>query len=135
LLAGGYGVARYVSVEQRIFETKNSYYASLCESQRNWHTGEHDIWAWTAYLARVVADAYDDFEQRVAVAGSHTGSKQDRVRDYILREGPAEFRRRDVERALPGVSQATVRLVLNALRDEAAIEAAGSGPGARWRRL
>ena len=42
LLAQGYGVARYVSIEQRIYDSKNSYYASLYESQRNWHEGGHD---------------------------------------------------------------------------------------------
>lgn len=34
----------------------------------------------------------------------------------------------------PGVSPATVRLVLNELCDARVIEPRGSGPGARWRR-
>ena len=135
LLAQGYGVARYVSIEQRIYESKNTYYASLLESQREWHEGRHRIWAWTSYLARVLGDAYDTFGQRVAAAGSKLGSKQDRVREYILHQAPAEFRRRDVERALPEVSSATIRLVLNELRDARLIKPEGSGPGARWHRL
>lgn len=135
LLAQGYGVARYVSIEQRIFESKNAYYASLYESQRNWHEGRHDVWPWLAYLCRILAAAYDDFERRVAAAGAQGGSKQERVRDYVLRQAPTQFRRRDVERALPGVSPATIRLVLAELRDEAKIEPEGSGRGARWRRL
>lgn len=134
LLAQGYGVARYVSIEQRIYESKNSYYASLYESQRKWHEGQHDVWPWIAYLCRILAGAYDDFEQRVAAAGEQTGSKQERVREYVLHQAPAEFRRRDVERALPGISPATIRLVLGELRDEGKIEPQGSGRGARWRR-
>ena len=47
---------------------------------------------------------------------------------------PPEFRRRDIERALPGVSTATIRLVLNELRDTGQIALQGSGPGARWQR-
>lgn len=135
LLAQGYGVARYVSIEQRIYGSKNSYYASLYESQRNWHQGKQDVWPWIAYLCRILAEAYDDFEQRVVVSGQQTGSKQERVRDFILRQAPVQFRRRDVERALPGVSPATIRLVLAELRDEGKIESEGSGRGARWRRL
>jgi Fic family protein len=135
LLGGGYGVARYVSIEQRVYESKNGYYASLYESQRNWHDGEHDVWPWVSYLARVLADAYDDFEQRVAAAGTNTGSKQERVRDFILSQAGERFRRRDLERALPGVSAATIRLVLGELRREGKIRAEGSGPGARWLRL
>ena len=135
LLGQGYGVARYISVEQRVYESKNSYYASLYESQRGWHEGAHDVWPWIAYLARVLADAYEDFERRVAAEGKHTGSKQDRVRDYILGQAPQQFRRRDVERALPGISVATIRLVLNELRDERKIKPEGSGPGVRWHKL
>jgi Fic family protein len=132
LLERGYGIARYISIEQRIFDSKNSYYTSLYESQRHWHEGEHDIWPWVTYLARIVADAYDDFERRVGASREDSGSKQDRVRHYILDEAPAEFRRRDVERALPGISPATIRLALNQLRDARRIVAVGSGPSAHW---
>lgn len=135
LLAQDYGVARYVSIEQRVFESKNSYYASLRESQRNWHEEEHDVWPWVSYLCRILASAYDDFEGRVAAAGEQTGNKQERVRDYILSQAPTDFRRRDVERALIGVSPATIRLVLAQLRDEGKIRPEGSGRGARWMRL
>lgn len=135
LLAEGYRVARYVSIEQRIYESKDSYYAALYESQRGWHEGEHTVWPWIAYLAEVLASAYDDLEQRVAAARSRTGSKQERVREHILKHAPAAFRRRDVERALPGISDATIRLVLAELRDEGKIRPEGSGRTARWLRL
>jgi len=135
LLSQGYGVARYVSLEQRVYESKNTYYARLYESQRGWHTGEHTIWPWISYLASILAGAYDDFEQRVAQARDTVGSKQDRVRTHILEQAPAEFRRRDIERALPGISPATVRLVLNELREQGRITVDGGGPGARWRRV
>lgn len=135
LLAQGYRVARYVSLEQRIFESKNTYYKTLYDSQRDWHEGEHDVWPWITYLSRILASSYDDFEKRVAAAGEQSGSKQDRVRDYVLHEAPARFRRRDVERALPGISLATIRLVLTELRDSRQIVSEGSGAGARWSRL
>lgn len=135
LLAGNYRVVRYVSIEQRIYESRNAYYASLYESQRQWHQGEHDIWPWITYLAGSVATAYEVFESRVASAKSETGTKQQRVRGYILEHAPESFRRRDVARAVPGVSEATIRLVLAELREEGRIESQGSGPGAKWRKL
>ncbi len=135
LLSQGYGVARYVSIEQRIFESKNTYYDRLYQSQRDWHQGHHTIWPWTTYLARVVAEAYEDLEKRVAAAGEPEGNKQDRVRRHILAQAPAIFRRREIERALPEVSPATIRLVINALRDDGYIVPEGAGPSARWRRL
>jgi Fic family protein len=76
LLAEGYGVARYVSLEQRIYESKNTYYQRLYDSQQFWHTGEHNIWPWISYLASILTVAYDDFEASVAAAGESVGNKR-----------------------------------------------------------
>lgn len=135
LLSQGYRVARYVSIEQQIYKSKNSYYQALYESQRSWHKAEHSVWPWITYFARILVSAYEDFEERVAAARSQSGNKRERVREHILEHAPDEFRRRDIERALPGVSNATVRLVLAELREEGEIEAEGAGRGAKWRRL
>lgn len=135
LLRLGYGVARYVSVEQRIYETKNGYYDALEESQRGWHDGKHRIWRWTEYLASVLADCYADFENRVAAArGSASMTKTERVRHWVLSSAPREFRLGDVRRAVPGVSDPSIRLALRSLRDEAKLKSEGSGRGAIWHR-
>jgi Fic family protein len=139
LLDRGYGVARYVSIEQRMFDTKNAYYGALYESQRQWHQGTHDIWPWTEYLVGILEEAYDDFEARVAARRGFAGlSKQERVREYVLHHAPVVFRLRDVRAALPGVSDPTIRLVLNELRREGTVgideAVGGSGPRAAWRR-
>ena len=135
LLANGYGVARYVSIEQPIFETKNGYYAALYESQRDWHQADHTIWPWALYFAGILVSAYEGFEEQVASARAPTGTKRERVREHVLERGPGEFRRRDLERALPGISDATVRMVLAELRAEGRIKADGAGRGARWRKI
>jgi Fic family protein len=130
-----YRVVRYVSVEQRIFETKNAYYAALYESQRGWHQAEHSIWPWVEYLTRALAEAYEAFEQRVAVARAQGGgSKQERVRSHVLEHSPTEFRLADLRLALPGISDETIRIVLNDLKRSGRIRVEGRGPGARWLR-
>lgn len=139
LLQQGYGVTRYVSVEQRIFESKNVYYDVLRASQQGWHDGTHTIWPWVGYLVGVLDEAYQDFERRVARRRGLAGlSKQDRVRVYVLEHAAPVFRIREIRRALPGVSDETIRLVLSQLAREARIEidpiAGGRGPQAAWRR-
>ncbi len=139
LLQQGYGVARYTSVEQRIFDTKNAYYAALIESQRDWHEGTHTVWPWIEYLAGTLAESYDDFEDRVA-GRRHLSSmsKQDRVRAYVLEHGPDVFRMRDIRLALPGVSDQTIRIVLGHLRQNGLIEpdeAGSTGRNAAWHRI
>lgn len=132
----GYGVARYASVEQRIWRTKNRYYQVLRESQQGWHEAEHTIWPWTRYLVGVIEDCYESFEQRVVAARSTDGmSKQARVQYWVRNLAGEEFRLRDVRKALPGVSDQTIRLALGPLKEEGLVRAEGSGPGARWMRL
>jgi Fic family protein len=134
LLRAGYGIARYISIENRIYESKNTYYQALFDSQREWHGSEHDAWPWVTYLARILDEAYADFEREV-VADDSSGNKQERVRGYVLGQAPEKFRRREIERALPGVSVATIRLVLAELREEGRIVAEGSGRAAVWKRV
>lgn len=136
LLRAGYGVARYVSVEQRIYETKSSYYATLRESQRGWYDGQHDVWPWIEYLCGVLAESYDAFEDRVAAARSTAGlSKQEIVRHHVLGLAAGRgFKLRDLRAALPGISDQTFRLTLTALRRQGAVRVEGHGQGAVWSR-
>jgi Fic family protein len=138
LLRHDYSVSRYVSIEQRMFETRDAYYDAIYASQRHWHDGTHDVWPWIGYLVDVLASAYGDFEARVVARRNlAAGSKQDQVRRYILDHAPAVFRLRDVRSALPGISDATIKRVLGDLRRDGAIElvdARASGRLSAWRR-
>ena len=130
----GYGVGRYVSVEQLIFDTKDHYYESLERSTQGWFDdGHHDLWPWALYLISRLDDAYGRFEARVA-AGTGGGTKQDRVRDYVLLSAPATFAIADIRRAVPGVSDNTIRLVLTGLKRAGRVVNDGTGRGATWRR-
>lgn len=137
LLERGYGVPRYVSGEQRIYNTKNSYYDVLSQSQRYWHEGNHRIWPWVIYLAEILADSYDAFEQRVAAEqrGQRKMTKQERVRVHVLEHAPPKFRIEVLRRALPGISDQTIRLVLGAMRHEGLVDSDDNGRNAEWTRL
>lgn len=137
LLRAGYGVPRYASVEQRMFDTKHAYYAALYESQRGWHEAEHSLWPWATYLLGTLSEACGDFEQRVAARRNLANlSKQERVREHVLHHAPPVFRVRDVRAALPGVSDPTIRLILRQMRLEGLIEPddATGGRDSAWRR-
>lgn len=136
LMHGGYGVVRYVSLEQRVFESRNSYYASLFRSQQDWveTDGNHDIWPWTEYFVSTLAKAYEDFECLAAASSSLDGlTKQQQVARWVTEQAPDEFSRADVESALPGVSAGTVAAVLSRLRAEGKLTAS-RGRSASWRR-
>ncbi|WP_129664629.1 Fic family protein [Phytoactinopolyspora endophytica] len=126
-----YGVVRYISMEQAIAESVEEYYQSLLESTHDWHAGDHDPWPWLRYFTTVLAEAYGEFSQRAA-ARKASGSKQERVRDYVLHHAPNVMRMADIRAALPGVSDQTIRLVLTDLRDEGVMTPDGVGRSAVW---
>ncbi len=135
LVRHGYQVARYVSVEQRVFDTKHSYYEALRASQAGWHEGDHDLWPWTGYLLRILEDAYGDFERLVAAGRQLIGAtKAEQARIYIVEQAPRTFRLAQIAHALPDISQATIRNALETLKTEGLVEV-GRGRSAVWRRL
>lgn len=137
LLERGYGVPRYVSIEQRIYDTRNTYYDALYASQRKWHEAEHTIWPWVNYLAQILADSYDAFEQRVVAEQRRPRkmTKQDRVRLHVLQYAPPRFKIDDLRLALPGISDQTIRLVLRQMRREGVVDSDDNGRNAEWTRM
>lgn len=131
----GYGVGRYVSVEQLIYDKKNSYYEALRQSTTGWFDdGRHDLWPWATFLLERLAMAYELFDAEVSSSRS-AGSKKDRVRNFIMFHGPDRFTINDIRRALPGISDQTIRVVLKDLREEGQIGVNGTGRSAAWRRV
>ena len=129
----GYGVARYVSLEQLVADSDEEYYASLLASTHGWHEGQHDPWPWLRYLADQVRLAYATFEKRVAAGQTRMG-KRERVKDYVLVHAPEVFRIADIRAALPGISDATIRNALDELREADRVEVDGTGRSAAWSR-
>ncbi|KGM13184.1 Fic family protein [Cellulomonas bogoriensis] len=129
----GYDVTRYVSLETSVARSADAYYAALLDSTHGWHDAAHDPWPWLRYFTRTVADSYEQFATLTATARVG-GSKQDRVRTYVLEHAPVTFRIADIRAALPGVSDPTIRLALNQMKAEGSVEADGAGRGATWTR-
>ncbi len=130
----GYTVGRYVSLEHGIAESADAYYQALLDSTHGWHKGTADPWPWLGYFTSVIAGAYAVFTD-CAAAAQTPGTKQQRVREHILRRAPATFRLADIRTAMPGVSDQTIRLVLEQLRNEGKVRADGTGRSATWTRM
>jgi Fic family protein len=129
----GYTVGHYVSLEQTIAESADAYYQALLDSTHGWHQGTADPWPWLGYFTSMIAGAYKVFADRAAAAQT-PGTKQERVREHILRHASATFRIADIRTAVPGVSDQTIRLVLEQLRKEGRVRADGTGRSATWTR-
>jgi Fic family protein len=127
----GYEVGRYISLERLIETTKESYYARLHESSQGWHESRHDVMPFFSYTVDVLNMAYTEFERRAGRESAGPAAKAELV-SYAINHMVGEFSVEDVARQCPGVSRATIRLVMARLREEGRIEAIGRGPGALW---
>ncbi len=135
LQRAGYAVGKYVSVEQLIYETKDEYYRSLEASTKDWFDdGQHTAWPWAGYLLGRLDAAYTRFGTCVAAATGR-GTKQERVRDFVLLQAPTTFTIADIRRTVPGISDNTIRLVLSELKNEDLIANNGTGRNASWHRV
>ncbi len=133
LYRAGYRVGGYVSLERIIEESKESYYDALQRSSQGWHEGTHDLTPWTEYLLGVVLRAYKELEQRATTLSGTYGGKTVRIRAAIA-QLPKAFRREEIERLVPDTSTQMIRVVLEQLKNEGAIEAVGRGRSASWRK-
>lgn len=133
LYKAGYEVGRYISLEQIIEDSKDSYYDTLYLSSQNWHEGRHDLLIWSEYLLGVILAAYKEFVDRVGKVGSARGNKAARVEETID-HFVTSFSIDDIRRRCPDISPATINRVLVKLRDTDKIELLGTGRGAKWKK-
>lgn len=131
LYQAGYEVGRYVSLEQIVERTKESYYSVLRQSSEGWHDGKHNLLPWWEYLLGILVRAYAEFEERVGVMTTGRGAKRDMVFDAVAHL-PQRFHYADVERACPGVSRPTINRALAELRREGRIRCTKPGRDALW---
>lgn len=131
LYQAGYEVGRYISLEQIVERTKESYYDTLYQSSVGWHDRQHTLLPWWEYLLGVVLSAYREFEQRVGRVTVSRGAKREIVFSVVARL-PNQFQYADVERACPGVSRPTINRALAALRTNGQIRCIKPGRDAVW---
>lgn len=134
LYRAGYGVGRYVSLEQVIEETREGYYDSLYASSEGWHDAEDSLLPWWEYFLGVaVLTAYRRLDEQVGKMTSRRGAKQQMV-IAAIRRLPETFRYAEVARACPGVSRPTIQRALRRLRDAGEIDLLQRGRDAEWRK-
>lgn len=132
LYKSGFEVGRFISFENVIERTRQSYYDTLYASSQKWHQAKHSLVPWWDYfLGVMLLGAYREFEERAGTLTTARGAKTATVLDAIERL-PNEFRMVDVERAVPNVTREMIRVVLNRLKKEKRVYCQGRGSAAIW---
>ena len=126
LYRAGYSVGKYISLEKRIADSKESYYEALEQSSENWHEGANDYLPFVRYMLGVIVAAYRDFADRAELLIAKKLSKPARVRE-LIRGTTGRITKAEIMAQLPDVSQVTVQRALAELLAEGEILKIGGG--------
>ena len=126
----GFHVARYVSLERVVEESKAEYYAVLAHCSQGWHEGTNELVPWWNYFLSVVRRAYQEFARQVESVKARP-AKSELVRRTILAQ-TAQFTLADLAAELPAVSPQLIKKILAELKERGKTRLAGRGRGARW---
>jgi hypothetical protein len=133
LYKAGYEVGRYISLEQMVEHTKESYYDTLYASSQGWHETKHAILPWWEYFLGVMLfGAYQDFERRVGLITTGRGTKTAMVLDAIA-HFIGDFTIRDLQEGCPHVGIDLIRRILREQKNAGNLVCLGRGPNAKWR--
>jgi Fic family protein len=130
LQSHGFQVARYISLERLIEESKEEYYGVLERCSIGWHESTNEIVPWWNYFLGIVRTAYGEFGHQVDSAGARP-AKSDLVRRVVLAQ-VEPFTLADLSAQLPSVSPQLIKKVLAGLREAGKVRLEGRGRGARW---
>jgi len=135
LYQAGYEVGRFISLENIIEETRESYYETLFASSQKWHEGKHSLQPWSDYfLGVMLLSAYREFEKRAGTLTTSRGAKSKMILEAIDRVS-GDFKVADIQKICPGVGVDLIRLRLAELRKAGKLKPSGRGPSAVWRKI
>ncbi len=126
----GFHVARYVSLERLVEQSKEEHYSVLAECSKGWHEGKNDLVPWWNFFWSMLHRANKEFERQVESAKARP-AKTDLVRQTVLAQ-VEQFTLGDVAAQLPSASPPLIKKVLAELKKQGKVHLVGRGRGARW---
>jgi Fic family protein len=130
LQSNGFQVARYVSLERLVEQSKEEYYGVLAECSQGWHEGKNEILPWWNYFLSVLRLAYKHLEQHVKSTEARP-AKSAMVKQTVLAQ-VEQFTLGDLAAQLPSASTQLIKKILTELKKQGKIRLVGRGRGARW---
>jgi Fic family protein len=133
LQSQGFEVARYISLERLVEETKEDYYRVLKVCSQGWLEGKNEIIPWWNFFLGTLRRAYKELERQIVVAGARP-AKGALVRQAVL--GQVEsFTLAEMAAQLPAASSQLIKKVLAEMKKARLVRLAGRGRGASWERI
>ncbi len=116
----GYLVGKYISLETKISQTKDLYYASLEASQHGWTDGHDNPEPFIKYLLGTIVAAYRDFEERIDIVQDSTSATE--VVENAIKNIIGQFNKQTLIELCPTISTKSIEIALKKLADKDLIE-------------
>ncbi|PKL10733.1 MAG: cell filamentation protein Fic [Spirochaetae bacterium HGW-Spirochaetae-8] len=125
LYQSGFMVGKYISIEQKIDKTKDTYYDVLEKVSSGWHEGKNDYTSFIKYFLGIVLNCYRDLEERL-------GSMDYKSTPYeIVRKAVDStlgvFTKAQILELCPSIGSSSVEAALKRLKEEGYILSQGNG--------
>ncbi len=125
LYQSGFMVGKYISIEQKIERTKDTYYDVLGKVSSGWQEGKNDYTSFIKYFLGIVLSCYRDLEERL-------GSVDRKSTPYeIVRKAVDNtlgvFTKAQILQLCPSIGSSSVEAALKRLKEEGCILRQGSG--------
>src|SRR5665648_387706 len=130
LQSSGFQVARYISLERIVEESKDQYYRALAECSEGWHEGRNAVVPWWNYFLDVLRRAYVEFELQMGSVEARP-AKSDLVRRAVLAQ-VEQFTLGDLAAQVPVASPQLIKKVLAGMKHQGTVRLLSRGRGARW---
>ena len=131
LYKNGYEVCRYISLEQRINDTRAEYYEALRKSSEKWHEKKNDYMPFAEYFLKTLSGCYDELDSRASIVEGHKLTKAERIERTVV-SSLVPISKKEICERLPDVSPTTVEAVLAKLLRNGIISKEGRGRATKY---
>ena len=121
----GFYVGKYISLEAKIAKNKDLYYASLNDSQHNWHDGNDNKVPFIKYILGTILAAYKDFEERFNLIETKKSALEIVRSATYIKIG--KFTKQDIKELCPSLSISSIEGALRKLIALGEINRVGNG--------
>ena len=133
LYRNGFYVGKYISLEAKIAQNKDLYYAALRQTQEGWYEGTEDAVPFIKYLLGIILSAYRDFEDRFSLVEQKKPALET-VRQATLNK-IGRFSKQDIRELCPALSVSSIEGALRKLVASGELKREGNGKSTCYYRL
>ena len=126
LYQNDYIVGKYISLENLIEQSKETYYETLQQSSTNWNSNANDYMPFLRYMLGVILKSYRDLGNRMEHVVSEKLNKSDRIK-MIFEQKLGKISKADIVNECPDISVSMIERTLKELLDNGEIKKVGSG--------